>query len=411
MLWEASVLDPNTGITFHGKTIAQCQSLLPKPPKTGTAMLPEAMFWYLLTGQIPTESQIRAFSKELASKASLTPYVLHLIRDMPKDMHPMTKLSIGVSALAHGSTFATAYAKGLNKAEYWEKTFDDAINLIAKLPHLAAIVYRTSYFNLDSKREAQFHHLRAADPDPEQDWSYNFAAMMGLGGEEHTDFQDLMRLYLALHGDHEGGNVSAHTTHLVASALSDHFLSYSAGLLGLAGPLHGLAAQEVLRWILQMKEAVPENPSQEDVKKYLWDTLKSGRVVPGYGHAVLRKTDPRFEALMDFAKGRQGIMDDPVFRLVKLNSEVAPGVLMEHGKTVSNSHKRFHGSRSVDSARSQSQVLSPFPKDNAKSISRKILTQTSTPSLASSFITMVCTRHSSIPSSSESAVLLDLWRR
>ena len=333
MLWEASVLDPNTGITFHGKTIAECQSLLPKPPKTGTAMLPEAMFWYLLTGQIPTESQTRAFSKELASKARLAGYEFSLIRTMPKNMHPMTKLSIGVNALAAHSTFATAYANGLNKSQYWEKTFDDAIMLIAKLPRLAALIYRCSYStDYRPKKKQQFQDTQ---PDPEQDWGYNFASMLGYGGEDHTDFQDLMRLYLALHGDHEGGNVSAHTTHLVASALSDPYLSYSAGLLGLAGPLHGLAAQEVLRWILQMKEAVPEDPSHEDVKKYLWDTLKSGRVIPGYGHAVLRKTDPRFEALMDFAKGRQGIMDDPVFRLVKLNSEVAPGVLMEHGKTVS----------------------------------------------------------------------------
>lgn len=45
--------------------------------------------------------------------------------------------------------------------------------------------------------------------------------------------------------DHEGGNVSAHTVHLVGSALSDPYLSFAAGLNGLAGPLHGLANQEV----------------------------------------------------------------------------------------------------------------------------------------------------------------------
>ena len=333
MLWEASVLDPNTGITFHGKTIAECQSLLPKPPKTGTVMLPEAMFWFLLTGQIPTESQTRAFSRQLAAQASLTKYEFGLVGAMPSTVHPMTQLSINVSVMAHRSTFAAAYARGLDKSEYWEKTFDDAVALIAKLPLLAALIYQRSCQHAKPPAYADLGQLL----DPEQDWSYNFAAMLGYGGEEHTDFQDLMRLYLALHGDHEGGNVSAHATHLVASALADPFLSYSAGLQGLAGPLHGLAAQEVLRWILQMKKAVPESPSQEDVKDYLWKTLRSGRVVPGYGHAVLRKTDPRFEALMDFAKGRQGILDDPVFRLVKLNSEVAPGVLIEHGKTVSKS--------------------------------------------------------------------------
>jgi citrate synthase len=156
--------------------------------------------------------------------------------------------------------------------------------------------------------------------------------MLGKGGKENEGFQDLLRLYLALHGDHEGGNVSAHATHLVGSALSDPFLSYSAGLQGLAGPLHGLAAQEVLRWIIQMKDAIPDSYSDQDVKDYLWKTLKSGRVVPGYGHAVLRKPDPRFEALMDFAAARPEIANDPVFALVKKNSDIAPGVLTEHGK-------------------------------------------------------------------------------
>ena len=83
-----------------------------------------------------------------------------------------------------------------------------------------------------------------------------------------------------------------------------------------------------------MKEHVGEAAGEqgEVVKEYLWSTLKSGRVIPGYGHAVLRKPDPRFEALMEFAGARPEIARDPVFRLVKMNSEVAPGVLMEHGK-------------------------------------------------------------------------------
>lgn len=81
-----------------------------------------------------------------------------------------------------------------------------------------------------------------------------------------------------------------------------------------------------------MKETVGDNASDQDVKDYLWSTLKSGRVIPGYGHAVLRKPDPRFEALMDFAAARPEIANDPVFRLVKKNSDIAPGVLTEHGK-------------------------------------------------------------------------------
>lgn len=229
MVWEGSVLDANEGIRFHGKSIVDCQGVLPKGT-TGTEMLPEAMFWLLLTGQVPSTPQIRAFSRELAEKSTLPAFVEKMLDNFPTDLHPMTQFACAVSALNHTSAFAKAYEKGVNKADYWEPTFDDSISLLAKLPTIAAKIYQNSYKGGGSL---------PAKVDPEQDWSYNFAAMLGKGGKENENFQDLLRLYLALHGDHEGGNVSAHATHLVGSALSDPFLSYSAGLQGLAGPLHG----------------------------------------------------------------------------------------------------------------------------------------------------------------------------
>lgn len=319
-------MDANEGIRFHGRTIKDCQKELPKG-NSGTEMLPEAMFWLLLTGEAPSTSQVRVLSRELAEKAQLPKFVNDMLDNFPKDLHPMTQFACAVSALNHTSVFAKAYERGLNKADYWEPTFDDCISLLAKLPTVAAKIYQNAY---------RGGGALPAEVDLNQDWSYNFAAMLGKGGRENEGFQDLLRLYLALHGDHEGGNVSAHSTHLVGSALSDPFLSYSAGLQGLAGPLHGLAAQEVLRWILQMRDAIGTSYSDQDVKDYLWSTLKSGRVIPGYGHAVLRKPDPRFEALMDFASARPEIAQDPVFQLVKKNSEIAPEVLTEHGKVRKN---------------------------------------------------------------------------
>lgn len=323
MIWEGSVLDADEGIRFHGHSIADCQQLLPKGT-TGTEMLPEAMFWLLLTGRIPSTSQVRSLSRELAEKSTLPTFVEHMLDSFPKDLHPMTQFACAVSTLNHGSAFAKAYEKGINKADYWEPTFDDSISLLAKLPTIAAKIYQNSYKGGGP--------LPAA-VDPNQDWSYNFAAMLGKGGSSNENFQDLLRLYLALHGDHEGGNVSAHATHLVGSALSDPFLSYSAGLQGLAGPLHGLAAQEVLRWILQMQVHIGTEFSDQDVRDYIWSTLRSGRVIPGYGHGVLRKPDPRFKALIDFASARPEIASNPLFQLVKRNSEIAPEVLKEHGKT------------------------------------------------------------------------------
>lgn len=318
MVWEGSVLDANEGIRFHGRTIAECQKELPKGT-SGTEMLPESMFWLLLTGQVPSTAQVRALSRELAEKSDLPKHVTQMLRSFDKNVHPMTQLSCAVAALNSESVFAKKYAEGLNKAAYWEPTFDDSINLLAKLPRVAAAIFDKAALDMPI--------------DKNQDWAYNFATLLGKSGKENEGFQDLLRLYLALHGDHEGGNVSAHATHLVGSALADPFLSYSAGLLGLAGPLHGLAAQEVLRWILKMKDTIGEDFSDKDVTDYLWSTLKSGQVVPGYGHGVLRKPDPRFKALIDFGDAREDIAKNPVYRLVKKNSEIAPGVLTEHGKT------------------------------------------------------------------------------
>jgi len=190
--------------------------------------------------------------------------------------------------------------------------------LIAKLPTIAARIYRNVY--KDGK---------VAAIQKDKDYGFNLANQLGFA--ENKDFVELMRLYLTIHSDHEGGNVSAHTTHLVGSALSSPYLSLAAGLNGLAGPLHGLANQEVLLWLQKMKEAIGNDLSDQAIKDYLWSTLKAGKVVPGYGHAVLRKTDPRYVSQREFAL--KHLSGDPLFKLVSLIYEVVPGVLTEHGKT------------------------------------------------------------------------------
>ena len=151
--------------------------------------------------------------------------------------------------------------------------------------------------------------------------------MMGIA----KPYDDVARMYFILHSDHESGNVSAHATHLVASALSDAYYALSAGINGLAGPLHGLANQEVLGWIQDVfKQLGGKLPTEEELKKFLWDTLNSGKVIPGYGHAVLRKTDPRYVSQMEFCQ--KFLPDYPMFKLVNMIYKVAPDILREHGK-------------------------------------------------------------------------------
>ena len=311
------MLDAEEGIRFRGRTIPECQEQLPKAAG-GDEPIPEGMFWLLLTGEVPSEQQVKDLSAEWAARADIPTYVTELIDRCPSDMHPMAQFSLAVTALERESNFSKAYAKGMKKTEYWEHTFEDCMDVIAKLPTIASRIYRNVY--KDGK---------VAAVEKDKDYAWNFANQLGFA--ENHSFVELMRLYLTIHTDHEGGNVSAHTTHLVGSALSSPMLSLAAGLNGLAGPLHGLANQEVLVWLNEVKKNVGSDLSDENITKYIWDTLKAGRVVPGYGHAVLRKTDPRYACQREFAL--KHLPDDPMFKLVSQIYKIAPGVLTEHGKT------------------------------------------------------------------------------
>ncbi|ODQ64179.1 methylcitrate synthase precursor [Nadsonia fulvescens var. elongata DSM 6958] len=354
LYWESSMIDMDKGILFHGKTIEECQAELPQIPSiSGSSeineMVPEAMFWFLLTGKIPTQDQITGLSRELAELGELPDYVKKTLDNLPATLHPMSQLSIAITLLNNESKFARAYEKGIPKAEYWEHVYDDTINLIAKLPQIAAKIYHNTY-KLNRINGDKLDYSLPGKIDLTKDLSYNYANMLGMTQEsaningltevQSQDFVNLLRLYIALHGDHEGGNVSAHSTHLVGSSLADPYLSYSAGIQGLAGPLHGLAAQEVVRFVLEMNEALTKENNgstqytNKQIKSYLWNHLNSGRVIPGYGHAVLRKADPRFDAMMAFAAARPTIKEqDPTFNLVVKLSEIVPDILKEHGKT------------------------------------------------------------------------------
>merc|ERR1712165_189344 len=316
LVTETSVLDADEGIRFRGYTIPECQELLPKAPG-GSEPLPEGLFWLLLTGDIPTEAQVRALSKEWASRAALPGHVVTMLNNFPSNVHPMSQFAAAITALNSESKFAKAYADGIHKSKYWEPAYEDSMDLIAKLPVVAATIYNNLFKD-------------GATPcpiDAEKDWSYNFTEMIGY---KDPMFTELMRLYLTIHSDHEGGNVSAHATHLVGSALSDPYLSFAAGMCGLAGPLHGLANQEVLGFLSKVTKDIGLGASDDQIKDYVWGLLKSGQVVPGYGHAVLRKTDPRYTCQREFAL--KHLPDDPLFKLVGQLYNLVPPILLETGK-------------------------------------------------------------------------------
>ena len=315
MIWDTSLLDKFEGIRFRGFTIPELQGKLPKA-KGGTEPLPEGIFYLLLTGDLPTEADVAEITQEWQKRSELPKHLLKTLDALPTDTHPMTQFALGILAMQRDSVFAQRYREGINKKDYWDPMYEDVMNLLAKLPGLAAYIYRRTYKG--GKQIAA---------DPKLDWGGNLAHMVGVKDET---FKDLMRLYLVIHSDHEGGNVSAHTCHLVGSALSDAYYSLSASMDGLAGPLHGLANQEVLRWIMDLMKTLGGVPTKEQLSKHIWDTLASGKVVPGYGHAVLRKTDPRYTAQREFAL--KHMPDDEIFKVVSMVFEVTPDILLKQGK-------------------------------------------------------------------------------
>ena len=295
LLTSTSKLDPQEGIRFRGYSIPELQELLPKA-QVGGEPLPEGLFYLMLVGELPTEDDVKEIQNEWAKRAHIPKHVYAALDALPIDTHPMNQFVLGIVAMADSSKFRKAYEEGINKKDYWDPAYEGVMDLLARLPKIAAYVYRRSYCG--------GKHI---EPDPKLDWAGNLAHMMGFDDDE---VKRLFRLYLTIHADHEGGNVSAHTTHLVGSALSSPYQAYAAGMLGLAGPLHGLANQEVIKWILEMREELgTEIPSKDQIKDYVEKTLNSGRVVPGYGHAVLRKTDPRYTAQREFAL--KYMPDDP----------------------------------------------------------------------------------------------------
>ena len=289
-----------------------------KPLLDITHILPEEVFFLLLTGRLPNEAELSELNNEFSSYLNVPEYVWKVLSEMPNDAHPMTMFNTGILAMQGESIFRKRYDEGMPKTEFWEAILEDGIRLLAKLPALGAGIYRM-----------RFEKGERIESDPQKDWSGNFVHMTGLP-DDSGDFHKLMQLYFMLHCDHEGGNVSAFASHTVASALSDPYYSVCAGLNGLAGPLHGLANQECLKFVLSVRDKFNGLPTEEGLRDYCWERLNNGRVIPGYGHAVLRCPDPRFSAFVKF--GQEHIKDDAVFGIVDLLFKVVPDVLQEHGK-------------------------------------------------------------------------------
>ncbi|MCL4530704.1 MAG: citrate (Si)-synthase [Chloroflexi bacterium] len=341
LLTDVSFVDPAEGIRFRGMSIPEVLKALPKA-RGGKMPLVGGLYYLLMVGEVPTKEQAMEVEAEWAKRAVVPDYVYKMIKAMPQETHPMTLFSQAVLALQNNSVFAHKYHE-MKKDVYWEAALEDSLDLTAKLPIIAAFIYRMKYFGEKGKPRY----------NPKLDYGANFSRMMKVADKK--GYAELARLYFILHSDHESGNASAHATHLAGSTLSDVYYAFSAGLNALAGPLHGLANQECLGWLIDVKNKFGGVPTRDELYKFAWDTLNGGHVIPGYGHAVLRVPDPRYMAQMDFAKKR--FPEDELVRLADLVFDVVPQVLKEQGKAknpapnvdaISGTLQYYYGVREFD---------------------------------------------------------------
>lgn len=302
LICDTSRVPKDEGLVIRGKHLKEL-----------TNKSPEEIYYLLLTGELPAEEELDNFSDELKRRKNIPDYVWNILKSMPKDSHPMTMLDTAILSMQRESVFASEYNKGIKKEDYWKPTLEDALNIVARMPAVAAAVYRI-----------RFNKGEIIEPDLTMDLSGDYVHMLGIDNDK-DEFYKLMKLYLVLHCDHEGGNVSALTTQTINSALSDLYYSLSGGFNGLAGPLHGLANQETLKWVMNLIEKFNGTPTTEQLRAYVKEAIDAGKIISGYGHAVLRITDPRFEAFLEF--GKKYLPDDPVFLTVTRLYEVVPAEL------------------------------------------------------------------------------------
>ena len=307
VLCNTSYVDPRDGLFIRGIPVLELME-----------HSAEEIFFLLCTGELPDDAALQQLTEDIERRAEVPKYVWRTLIKLPEDTHPMTMLSIAMLAMQRESVFLQRYNDGMAKDDRWDATLEDALNIIARLPVVAATIYRVGI------QKAEF-----IPPEKGLGFSDNFAHMLGLP-DPAGRFKAFLRQFVVVHSDHEGANASVLTSRVVNSSLSDLYYSISGAMNSLAGPLHGLANQESVKFVKAIEKEFGGVPDSEMLQRYIKDVLDQGRVIPGFGHAVLRYHDPRYTALYDF--GKTVCPDDHLFRIVEMLGDVVPPLLQAQGK-------------------------------------------------------------------------------
>ncbi len=288
-----SHVDPVKGLFYGGYAIAE---LAEKEA--------EAVMYLLLHNDLPDAAQLVAFKRDVIVNSKLNPGVIEHLRSLPKSGHPMKWLLAAINVMG-----------------MYERTGDyakDYLNVLAKLPEAVAAIFRI---------RAGWGEPIASKP--ELGWIENFVHMLDAPGAT-PELVHLMKVFAILHFDHGGGNLSTFVGKAIASGHEDMYGSLVGAMAALAGPLHGMANEECLRFLRDISKDIKDPSDEKAVYAYVENLLAKGGVLYGFGHAVLRVEDPR--AAVEYALGEKIAAKDPIFRLAVTLRKVGSEILLKKGK-------------------------------------------------------------------------------
>ncbi len=289
-----SSVDPIKGLIYAGYPIDQV-AFWP----------PEEVIFLLMHGKKGEESQVKEFSEELKAQATLSNEVIEHIKALPKKGHPMKSFPIAILLLGM-----------LEGKEDYRK---DCMSLIAKMPHLTAVLINS--------------HAgwgETPPPDPELGYMQNFVNMLQLPGGKSEMLERVLTLFNILHYDHGGGNLSTFVGKAVASGLEDLYGSITSAMSALAGPRHGKANQESLEFTKEALKKSGAKASPDAIEGFLRQKLANKELIYGFGHAVLRVEDPR--ATVQYKMAEEFYSDNPLVKAALNLRKAGTKVLKENPK-------------------------------------------------------------------------------
>lgn len=286
----------------------------------------EEVAYLLLFGNLPSASELKQFKAELNARRTLpTNFVRDVIMKAPS-ANIMNSLARSILTLA-------SYDEKADDISI-ENVLDQSLMLISVFPMIAIYAYHA--YNHYDQGESMYIH------NPKGDLSTAEVILKMLRPDQKYTKQEAQTLDMALvlHMEHGGGNNSTFTTRVVTSSGTDTYSTIAAALGSLKGPKHGGANIKVTKMMADMKEHLPKNYTEEDVRNYLTVVLNKQAfdhkgLIYGMGHAIYSNNDPRasiFKRYVSKLAEEKGSAASKEFELYSTVERIAPEVIAQKRK-------------------------------------------------------------------------------